>query len=176
MKISIVNSYYLQISIDNKIVYNEISNKDDLSLILINYLPSVKKVNEIYIYTGPGSLTAVRNVMAFILGYTINNCNIKIFYIDIVKDWYLKKWPHYKIIVPFTSKKFLLGYEENGYQYKFIDNINDIEGQYWIDYSIKKFSNIIIDDNKIKYWDSNDLFDCCVESNNYNNIIEYKSW
>lgn len=176
MKVSIINGWLLEISIDKKILYKEINTNENLSLILSEYLPPLSMIKEIYLYTGPGSLTGVRNVIAFILGLTVNNKNIKIFYIDIVKDWYLKNWPDYKIIIPFTKKKFLVGYWDNEYKYYFIDNLLNIPSPYWIDYSIKKFPEIICDENKIKQWNSNNLLECTVENNNFFNIIEYKIW
>lgn len=180
MNISIVNGWYLQISIDENIVYNQINEEDGLIKILNSFLPSINWIKNIYLYSGPGSITGCRMVIAYILGLTMNH-TVNIYYIDMIKDWYLYHWPNKKIIFPFTNKKFLIGYELDGqYKYYFIDNLKEINWdnhEYLLDYSIKKYNDIIIKNELIiKYWNSNDLFQSKIYNNGMNNIIEYKKW
>lgn len=178
MKISIISNIFLEISIDGVIVFHYDSPRDNLSYYLNKYLPPLNKVKEIYLLMGPGSLMAARNLLSYFLGWTnfLHNKSIKVYLIDIVRDWYLKKWPHKKIIVPFTNKKLLVGYLENQeYKYYFIDNIDEIKDDYWVDYTIEKF-DFNYNKSKIIYWNSLNLLECFSENNTLNNIIQYKTW
>jgi hypothetical protein len=173
MKIAIVNGYFLEIAIDNKIVYNQPSVNDQMPLILNEYLPSIDEISQLFLYVSPGSLVGARSLISYC--WAIKNPSMEIFYIDIIRDWYLKQWPSYKIVFPFTSKKFLVGYQED-HQYKhyFIESLTEISGDFWIDHSIK-YLNIPWDEEKIIHWNCQNLFECNQEPNKFN-LVEYKIW
>jgi hypothetical protein len=186
MKIAIINGLFLEISVDNIVVCNEKYPHDNLSLYLNKYLPSLNNITEVYLMVSPGSLMASRNLIAYFLGLTnfLHNKNIKVFLIDIIRDWYLKKWPDKKIIFPFTNKKLLVGYlENNQYKYYFIDSLENIDGDYLLDYNIKNFNfhydenfNFHYDEKKLIHWSSKNLLECSLEFNTLSNIIQYKTW
>ena len=174
MKISVVNGFKLEILQDSTIIYNQKIDHDQMGTILNEKLPPLRKIKQLYLWIGPGSLVGARSLMAYSLGLTTHH-NIEIFYIDIIRDWYLKKWPHHHIIFPFTNKKLLVGYEENGhYKHYFLENLNDLPDLYWLDHSIKNF-NFIYDDTKIIEWTGKDLYDCQLHQN-LSSIVEYKIW
>ena len=178
MKITIINGLFLEISVDNIVVCNEKYPHDNLSLYLNKHLPPLHNITEVYLMVSPGSLMASRNLIAYFLGLTnfLHNKKIKVFLIDIIRDWYLKKWPDKKIILPFTNKKLLVGYlENNQYKYYFIDSLENVDGDYWLDYNIKNF-NFDYDDKKVIHWNGGNLLECSLEPNTLSNIIQYKTW
>jgi hypothetical protein len=173
MKISIVHGFKLEILMDETTLYNDTIAQDQLGTILNKYMPPVAKIQQIYLYVGPGSLVGARSLIAYILGFTAHYA-IEIFYIDIIRDWYLKRWPHHHIIFPFTNKKLLVGYEADGkYNHYFIENLHQLPPLYWIDHRIKHF-NFDHDDHKVIHWSAQDLFTCSHQR--LEDMVEYKVW
>lgn len=174
MKISVVNGFKLEILQDSTIIYNNKIDHDQVGTILNETLPPIQDITQLYLYVGPGSLVGARSLMAYSLGLTAHH-SVEIFYIDIIRDWYLKKWPHHHIIFPFTSKKLLVGYEEDGqYKHYFLENLNNLPPLYWLDHHIKNF-NFDYDVSKVIPWTAQDLYDCPFHKD-LSSIVEYKVW
>jgi hypothetical protein len=179
MKISIINNFILEININGRIIIEE-PPQDNLPLILNKYLPNFREINEIYLLSGPGSIMAARNLIGYFLGLTnfLYSNKIKVYLIDIIRDWYLKKWPHKKIIYPFTNKKLLMAYEKNNqYYYEFLDKLpnNYKDDEFLLDYSISNF-NFDYKGKDLIYWNSNNLLETNVDPNTLNHLVQYKIW